>query len=171
MANKKLITKRLNQMDKLKNRMFAGQSPDKDSYAIDILPTPPSSRQPSKVNFSDINMEDIKSEHEEKMGPVLTQVFEKGKNKWLREPNPFEPIYPQKETSVYQVPNDVENAVSNNKEFKDLDDTGYGVYDEQFEGGKFRKTRKSKQNKKNKTKKSKAKKNKTKKRKVINKKK
>jgi hypothetical protein len=168
MTNKKLISKRLIQMDKLKNRMFAGQSPEKDTYAIDILPTPPSSRQPSKANFSDINVEDIKSAHEEKMGPVLTQVFEKGKNRWLREPNPYEPIYPQKETSIYSVPNDVENALPNNKEFKDLDDTGYGVYDDQFDGGKRRKTRK---NKKNKTKKNKTKKNKTKKRKINNKKK
>ena len=43
----------------------------------------------------------------------------------------------QKKTSVRAVPNDIENALKSNPEF----DLGpdYGVYDEQFDGGKTRK--------------------------------
>lgn len=54
-------------------------------------------------------------------------------------------VFPQQKTSVRSVPNDVESALKSNPEF----DLGpdYGVYDEQFDGGKRRKTRRRKHSK------------------------
>jgi hypothetical protein len=49
-------------------------------------------------------------------------------------------VFPQPKTSVIPIPNDVESALKSNPEF----DLGpdYGIYDEQFDGGKRRRTRK-----------------------------
>jgi len=48
-------------------------------------------------------------------------------------------VFPQQKTSVIPIPNDIETSLKSNPEF----DLGpdYGVYDEQFDGGKTRKRR------------------------------
>ena len=54
-------------------------------------------------------------------------------------------VFPQQKTSVIPIPNDIETSLKSNPEF----DLGpdYGVYDEQFDGGKRRKTRRRKHSK------------------------
>jgi len=48
-------------------------------------------------------------------------------------------VFPQQKTSVIPIPNDIETSLKSNPEF----DLGpdYGVYDEQFDGGKTRRRR------------------------------
>lgn len=48
-------------------------------------------------------------------------------------------VFPQQKTSVIPIPNDVESALKSNSEF-DLGQD-YGIYDDQFDGGKRRRTR------------------------------
>jgi hypothetical protein len=51
-------------------------------------------------------------------------------------------VGPQQKTSIRQLQNDIESPLQNNQEFSGLDkNSGYGIYDDQFDGGKRRKTR------------------------------
>jgi hypothetical protein len=54
-------------------------------------------------------------------------------------------IGPQQKTSVRPLRDDIEAPLQNNPEFSGLDkDSGYGIYDDQFDGGKLRRMTKKK---------------------------
>jgi hypothetical protein len=48
-------------------------------------------------------------------------------------------VGPQQKTSIRSLKHDIEAPLQNNQEFSGLDkDSGYGIYDDQFDGGKLR---------------------------------
>jgi len=52
-------------------------------------------------------------------------------------------VGPQQKTSFTPIQHDIENPLLSHRDFSGLDkDSGYGIYDDQFDGGKRRKTRK-----------------------------
>jgi len=55
-------------------------------------------------------------------------------------------VGPQQKTSIRSLKHDIEAPLQNNQDFSGLDkDSGYGIYDDQFDGGKLRRmTRKNK---------------------------
>ena len=116
----------------------------------------PRSLEPPHVFVMDRDIESQLPEDDDDIPPP-PPLYRQVRKKTAPEPVPLSPPPPeiddidlpsneyvqvplQKKTSVRAVPNDIENALKSNPEF----DLGpdYGVYDEQFDGGKHRKTQK-----------------------------
>jgi hypothetical protein len=129
-------------MPRIKKVKRAGQGPDSAR-----------SMEPPKVFVMDRDIESQLPEDDDDIPPP-PPLYRQVRKKTAPEPVPLSPPPPeiddidlpsneyvqvplQKKTSVRAVPNDLENALKSNPEFELGED--YGIYDEQFDGGKTRK--------------------------------
>lgn len=118
------------------DRDIESQIPDDDlrrSESGDLIPPPPPLYLQSRKKSAPIPSPPPTSEDEDENDDIDLPS------------NESRIVFPQQKTSVIPIPNDVESALKSNPEF----DLGpdYGVYDEQFDGGKRQKTRRRKHSK------------------------